>query len=168
MDSLMAVEIKQVLEREFDVNLTAQDLRNLTFARLQELTDSVKKGEKPTSIQSDQRDVQRNMLLRSIGHEQTADKIIMPLNETDTMKEGDACALFIPGIEGVISPVLYTLCKGIEIPTFALQLHTHCKEESFQNLISLISIVSAKQNEQRKSFQQCSFQENHFNCIFYA
>lgn len=139
----MAVEIKQVLEREFDVNLTAQDLRNLTFARLQELTDSVKNGEKPTSI-SDQSsgDFQRNMLLRSIGHEQTADKILLPLNEVDTIKEGDAYALFIPGIEGVISPVLYTLCKGIEIPTFALQLHAYCKEDSFQKLISLISNVS--------------------------
>lgn len=37
MDSLMAVEIKQALEREFEVFLTPQDIRSLTFARLQEL-----------------------------------------------------------------------------------------------------------------------------------
>lgn len=145
MDSLMAVEIKQVLEREFDVNLTAQDLRNLTFARLQELTDSAQKGDKPSSIKDESMnagDMQRNMLLRSIGHEQTADKIILPLNGQETVNESEACALFIPGIEGVISPVLYTLFKGIEIPIFALQLHVHCREESLQNLISLISKVS--------------------------
>lgn len=34
MDSMMAVEIKQVLEREYDVFLTAQDIRGLTFNRL--------------------------------------------------------------------------------------------------------------------------------------
>lgn len=33
MDSMMAVEIKQTLEREFEVFLTAQDIRTLTFAR---------------------------------------------------------------------------------------------------------------------------------------
>jgi len=34
MDSMMAVEIKQTLEREFDLFLTAQEIRNLTFAKL--------------------------------------------------------------------------------------------------------------------------------------
>ncbi|KAG5347678.1 FAS synthase, partial [Acromyrmex charruanus] len=34
MDSMMAVEIKQTLEREFDIFITAQDIRNLTFAKL--------------------------------------------------------------------------------------------------------------------------------------
>lgn len=37
MDSMMAVEIKQTLEREFEVFLTAQDIRGLTFAKLAEL-----------------------------------------------------------------------------------------------------------------------------------
>lgn len=37
MDSMMAVEIKQTLEREFEVFLTAQDIRSLTFAKLAEL-----------------------------------------------------------------------------------------------------------------------------------
>lgn len=34
---MMAVEIKQTLEREFEVYLTAQDIRGLTFAKLAEL-----------------------------------------------------------------------------------------------------------------------------------
>lgn len=33
MDSIMAVEIKQTLEREFEVYLTPQDIRSMTFAR---------------------------------------------------------------------------------------------------------------------------------------
>lgn len=143
MDSLMAVEIKQTLEREFEVNLTAQDLRTLTFAKLQEYTNGktdspTTSGEEPNSV-----DVQQNMMFRSLGHEQMANKIIMPLNELASQTDSDACAVFIPGIEGVIGPVLHTLCKSIEVPLFALQLHAYCREESFQNLISLISKVSA-------------------------
>lgn len=33
LDSMTAIEIKQTLESEFDVYLTAQEIRNLTFAR---------------------------------------------------------------------------------------------------------------------------------------
>lgn len=33
MDSMMGVEVKQTLEREYDVFLTAQDIRTMTFAR---------------------------------------------------------------------------------------------------------------------------------------
>jgi fatty acid synthase len=35
---MTAVEIKETLEREFEVYLTPQELRNLTFARLDELS----------------------------------------------------------------------------------------------------------------------------------
>ncbi|XP_071640962.1 fatty acid synthase-like isoform X2 [Temnothorax longispinosus] len=37
MDSMIAVEIKQALEREFDIFLTAQNIRNLTFAKLNKM-----------------------------------------------------------------------------------------------------------------------------------
>ncbi|XP_011705573.1 PREDICTED: fatty acid synthase-like, partial [Wasmannia auropunctata] len=39
MDSMMAVEIKQTLEREFDIFLTAQEIRTLTFAKLIKMSD---------------------------------------------------------------------------------------------------------------------------------
>ena len=38
MDSMTAVEIKETLEREFEVYLTPQEIRNLTFASLDELS----------------------------------------------------------------------------------------------------------------------------------
>ncbi|NEU34468.1 acyl carrier protein, partial [bacterium LRH843] len=37
MDSLMGAEIKQTLERSYDLVLSAQEIRGLTFGRLQEL-----------------------------------------------------------------------------------------------------------------------------------
>jgi acyl carrier protein len=45
MDSMMAVEIKQSLEQEFEVFLTAQEIRSLTFARLQELSAAKEESE---------------------------------------------------------------------------------------------------------------------------
>jgi fatty acid synthase len=38
MDSMTAVEIRETLEREFEVYLTPQEIRKLTFVRLSELS----------------------------------------------------------------------------------------------------------------------------------
>jgi fatty acid synthase len=38
MDSMTGVEIKKTLEREFEIYLTPQEIRNLTFASLDELS----------------------------------------------------------------------------------------------------------------------------------
>lgn len=42
MDSMMAVEIKQTLERDFDITMTALDIRNLNFAKLEEIASQEK------------------------------------------------------------------------------------------------------------------------------
>ncbi|KAK5642459.1 hypothetical protein RI129_008626 [Pyrocoelia pectoralis] len=41
MDSLMGSEIKQTLERNYDINLTVQEIRNLTFSKLSLLGDKL-------------------------------------------------------------------------------------------------------------------------------
>lgn len=38
MDSLMGAEIKQMLERNYDLVLGVQEIRNLTFSKLHELS----------------------------------------------------------------------------------------------------------------------------------
>jgi hypothetical protein len=51
MDSIMSVEIQQTLEREFEVFLTTQEIRSLTFARLSELSAA---KEEPNIIPEEQ------------------------------------------------------------------------------------------------------------------
>jgi fatty acid synthase len=38
MDSMTAVEIKETLERKFEIYLRPKEIRNLTFARIDELS----------------------------------------------------------------------------------------------------------------------------------
>jgi len=40
LDSLMGVEIKQTLERDYDISMAAKEIRALTFARLDQLSAS--------------------------------------------------------------------------------------------------------------------------------
>ncbi|CAA2977279.1 fatty acid synthase, partial [Olea europaea subsp. europaea] len=44
LDSLMAVEIRQYIEREYDMTLNIQEIRALTIARIREISEN----EKPT------------------------------------------------------------------------------------------------------------------------
>lgn len=138
----MAVEIKQVIEREFEINLTAQDLRTLTFAKLQELTDAKTKDDIPDKALKSisLADMQKNMLFRSLGEEKTADQTILQLNEVP-LNEHDSCALLIPGVEGVVSPILRKMASVIEIPVYGLQTHGMRDETNFSNLISSLSKV---------------------------
>lgn len=142
MDSLMAVEIKQALEREFEVNLTAQELRTLTFAKLQELTESNSKEGKAKNVLKEisLADMQKNMLFRSLGNEKTADQVLLPLNNVP-LSENDSCAIFIPGVEGVISPILHQMTAIIEIPVYALQMHLELEESDLNKLVSSLSKV---------------------------
>ena len=38
LDSLMGVEIKQMLERDYDMNLSTREIRQLTIAKIQEIS----------------------------------------------------------------------------------------------------------------------------------
>lgn len=140
----MAVEIKQAVEREFEINFTAQDLRVLTFAKLQELTDKGLSNNKALMNEEEAinlANIQSNMLLRSIGDEKMANELFLTLNNVVQSNDTDALALYIPGVEGVISPILYNFCKQIELPMYGLQLHKACREDDLQKLISSFSGV---------------------------
>lgn len=91
MDSLMSVEIKQVLEREFDVFLTAQQLRSTTVAKLEELSGAGVKIETDTSTKVD---IQTNILLRNLGDESVSDITLLPIND---LKTKTPPAIFVPG-----------------------------------------------------------------------
>ncbi|XP_050553071.1 fatty acid synthase-like [Spodoptera frugiperda] len=86
MDSMMALEINQTLEREFEIFLTAQDIRTLTFTRLAELTErheasSSASASNPTTMEG----VGIRVLMRNFGDEKTASEpyVYMPTMVSD-------------------------------------------------------------------------------------
>ncbi|XP_046964411.1 fatty acid synthase-like [Vanessa cardui] len=131
MDSMMAIEIKQTLEREFEMFLTAQDIRSLTFAKLVELAAQ---KEVNASTSSSARPVISNeiaglqVLMRNFGDENLAYEpfIYMPSMVSDGSEinvldsEKDLTMFVLPGIEGCASG-MKSLCRGLKIKTCVLQ-----------------------------------------------
>ncbi|XP_066594557.1 fatty acid synthase [Prorops nasuta] len=125
MDSMMAVEIKQTLEREYEVFLTAQDIRILNFAKLTEISakyeeaNKKKRGTEKESAGSDKL-VGLNLLLRLIGSRDLSNEVCVPL-PISKVAEGRKEVFLIPGMEGC-GDVFLPLATKIKAPATCLQL----------------------------------------------
>lgn len=131
MDSMMAVEIKQTLERQFEVFLTPQDIRSMTFAKLQEIGASDEKDKKvevePKSI-NQMSDVGLNYLIRAVGEESSAYNSVVRMpslcDDGSTIEQpttNQRQTLFvIPGLEGIAS-MMEPLSKNLSMQVLCLQ-----------------------------------------------
>ncbi|XP_077270184.1 fatty acid synthase-like [Temnothorax americanus] len=119
MDSMMAVEIKQTLEREFDISLTAQDIKTLNFAKLQQMTNSTEQRKIQDINEIEPSNVEGfDVLIRKL---QDSDFVPNILVEFVTKKEDDRSNIFLlPGIEGC-SSVYKTMALGIKSSATCLQ-----------------------------------------------
>ncbi|XP_023289558.1 fatty acid synthase [Orussus abietinus] len=124
MDSMMAVEIKQTLEREFEIFLTAQDIRSLNFAKLIEIQMKEKDEEKKRGRKSGS-DLDAptglRIFVRTVGLENEHREPFMKLNTK--CEEGRNEVFLIPGIESC-GTIFETLATRLKSPATCLQL-TH-------------------------------------------
>ncbi|RZC35992.1 fatty acid synthase [Asbolus verrucosus] len=113
MDSLMGAEIKQTLERNYDLVLSAQEIRALTFGRLTELgSGSSAPAEATTAAKDNQVQFDTNIEIMP-----TKCLILMQSKVTDAKK---IPVFVLHPIEGVVN-ALQTLASNIEAPVYGLQ-----------------------------------------------
>ncbi|XP_071581800.1 fatty acid synthase-like [Temnothorax nylanderi] len=118
MDSMMAVEIKQMLEREFDISLTVQDIRTLNFAKLRQMTITAEQGKIQDTNEIDPSNLEGfDMLIRKVKDSDFVPDILVEL----VTKEVDRGNIFLlPGIEGC-SSVYKSIASGIKSSTTCVQ-----------------------------------------------
>ncbi|XP_045539247.1 fatty acid synthase-like [Papilio machaon] len=144
MDSMMAVEIKQTLEREFEIFLTAQDIRTLTFARLVELTAQREAAASTSAARPVQADAAAGLrvFIRNFGDEKLASE---PLIYMSTMvsdggdnevpiDELEPVMFMVPGLEGCAA-VMEPLCRRLKIKICALQLGIEFRNDNLDSMV---------------------------------
>lgn len=96
MDSLMSVEIKQILEREYEVFLTSQELRLMTFGKFQDLSNK----DEPNAVEhGDDGNNTAFLLFSNFGDELTSDQVLLPMQtKSKSIGGGNSCGLIIPGL----------------------------------------------------------------------
>ncbi|XP_054155200.1 fatty acid synthase-like [Oppia nitens] len=141
MDSLMGVEVKQTLERDYDVILSMQELRSLNVGHLQEINGS---NNEVTNRISNEAPLQLNISIPRIGLPTEA---IVRLND---VKEGMP-VFFLPPLEGVFN-LLEVLAKQIKRPVIGLNWTLAFKNMTTIEEVSAHYIEAAKRLNDSNSF----------------
>ncbi|CAH2093505.1 unnamed protein product [Euphydryas editha] len=139
MDSIMAVEIKQTFEREYEIFLTAEDIRTLTLARIMELTAQTETNTSTTKSVSSvtpEGSVGIQIFIKNFGDEKLATKpfIYLPTMNSDgsdnnlSDQENEMVMFILPGLEGCAAGMV-TLSRRLEIKVCVLQYYSEETED---------------------------------------
>ncbi|CAG9857586.1 unnamed protein product [Phyllotreta striolata] len=119
MDSMTTVEIKQMLEREQGVFLSAKDIRTLTFGRIKELEEEKSNSDK----QGQNEDIVGKSISYLLEAVTKDSPMQVQLQLESNAPAGDAKVpeiIMIPGIEG-ITTILEPLAKKLDARVTAFQ-----------------------------------------------
>lgn len=134
MDSLMCTEIKQTLERNYDIVLSAQEIRVLTFAKLQELSSTnpgIAKEQQPLEANTTTA-ANSNMSLNM----QWPSNEVLPkeaLVRLKTKSSNGPMLFIVHGIEGLVKPLEY-VASELERPFWGLQCTEQAPHETIPEL----------------------------------
>ena len=123
----MGVEVRQTLERDFEIQMSMKDVRLLTVNKMRELTSggSPKDADKATEKGKTSEETKAEIYIPEIGKQS-----LVQLNDV----KNDQKPLFvIHNINGTVEP-LRTLAKNLSCPVFGLQYTVTCPKDSIQSL----------------------------------
>ncbi|XP_047538487.1 fatty acid synthase-like isoform X2 [Vanessa atalanta] len=147
MDSMMAVEIKQTLQREFEIVLSTPDIRTLTFGRLKALA-AQKEAKASTSVSAhtarSEDGAGHRVLMKNFGEENLALKPFIympslvsysePLTDS-SIHQKESIMFILPGLEGCAAGMA-PLCSKLKIKTCVLQFGNTEKQDTLNSLVN--------------------------------
>ncbi|XP_012270411.1 fatty acid synthase [Orussus abietinus] len=133
MDSLMGTEIKQTLERNYDLVLSAQEIRSLTFGKLLEFSAGSGETSEPatTPVASPAAENAPDQLLFQCSGNEIVPK--QSLVQLQTQGKTGPPVFVITAIEGVVGS-LKTLAVELDRPVWGLQCVKDAPLESISEL----------------------------------
>ncbi|XP_076763351.1 fatty acid synthase 1 [Xylocopa sonorina] len=146
MDSLMGTEIKQALERNYDIVLSAQDIRVLTFEKLSQLdttassesTNVISPTETPEQVSTDE------SLFEFYGTNLVPTESLVQLT---TKSSTGQPIFFVHAIEGVAAPFKH-VANALKQPAWGFQSTKNTPMDSIVQAATFY--ISIMQNVQRK------------------
>ncbi|CAG9770337.1 unnamed protein product [Ceutorhynchus assimilis] len=137
MDSMTGVEVKQTLEREFNIFLSPTEMRSITLARIQEFQE---KGCSVSESDSASNDIVdwANILKDLIKVEQQKSSIVK-LKSLNSPKDTKVLPkiLAFPGIEGVCE-ILQNLTEQLEVEAFGVNYIIETQQNSIPKMAEVL------------------------------
>ncbi|VDO39253.1 unnamed protein product [Haemonchus placei] len=142
LDSLMGVEIKQALERDYDIVLSMKDIRTLTLNKLQQLAESGGQGAttlQPTELdmkKESERDAEQNtveMLEKQMNQLFKMRVDVNDLDPQDIVIEEGPVTFFVHSIEGIATPLKRVMTK-CTFPVYCFQSTKEVPQDSIESV----------------------------------
>lgn len=132
LDSLMGVEVRQTLERDYDIVMTMREIRQLTINKLRELANNKPEGSNDSSNAAAKRDGIRSVLESDLTQllVNPNGPTVTPLNKVQSQERP---LYLIHPIEGSIA-AFKTLTSKLSVPCYGLQCTKAAPLDSIQSL----------------------------------
>ena len=126
LDSLMGVEVRQTLERDYEIQLAMKEVRLLTVNKLRELaTSGTKMAENGANSAESTQNSSAHVSIPQIN-----DKTLVGLND---IKNNQRVLFVVHNINGTVEPVR-TLAVNLSCPVYGLQYTAEAPKTSVQDL----------------------------------
>uniref|UniRef100_A0A915PSY3 Fatty acid synthase n=1 Tax=Setaria digitata TaxID=48799 RepID=A0A915PSY3_9BILA len=147
LDSLMGVEIKQALERDYDIVLSMKDIRTLTLNKLQQLVDSG--GSSSTVLQTTELELKKES--EKEAEQNTVEQLERQMNQLFKMRvdvndleptdlilkcnkvESGPPTFFVHSIEGIATPLKKVMSK-CNFPAYCFQSTREVPQDSIEKV----------------------------------
>jgi fatty acid synthase len=139
IDSLMGVEIAQLLERDFDMVLTSQEIRSLTLSQLEKRASSKNGNKNESNENSSEEATWMKLLLSGVIDKETLEIFSLDqIYKANDVEDGDTKILIIPGFYGVAADIYKDLAKDLKHQAYILQLYETSECTQLDDLIKII------------------------------
>uniref|UniRef100_T1K1R7 Uncharacterized protein n=1 Tax=Tetranychus urticae TaxID=32264 RepID=T1K1R7_TETUR len=119
MDSLMAIEVQQVLEKQFNISINSREIRALKISKLKEFSKQVKNGTQAASVSPGETNDSSNLPLNPLLLLQIPTKLTHNLNEHNQFDKSTSPVYYLPPIEGNYD-LMQGLIDGVKRPVIGL------------------------------------------------
>ncbi|KAG4073632.1 hypothetical protein HA402_000856 [Bradysia odoriphaga] len=119
IDSLMSVEIRQILERDYNITISSQELRSLSLKQLERRVVSKASDNIGSNQQQNKLPMEVQLVATSFGDESKCNETLVKANNITT---GGTKVLMIPGFFGMSGDLISKLVEDLGYPAYVLQI----------------------------------------------
>ncbi|XP_050299271.1 fatty acid synthase-like isoform X2 [Anthonomus grandis grandis] len=152
MDSMTGVEVKQTLEREYNIFLSPTEIRSVTLKRIKEMQEEGESGELVNSNESEGI-MDWPVILRYVLESEEQKGCIIKLKSKSSDKDPSTLPRIIalPGIEGVCR-LIESLTENLEVDAYGVNYIAESQEDSIQKSVNNILPHVEKLLQKHKPF----------------
>lgn len=136
IDSLMSVEIRQILERDYNITISSQELRSLSLKQLERRVVSKASDNIGSNNQQSRLPMEVQLVATSFGDESKCNETLLKVNNVAT---SGTIILMIPGFFGMAGELFSKSVEDLGYPAYVLQIFKTAECTEIEQVIDAVT-----------------------------